>query len=83
MFTDVVKMGKKGQITLPKLVRDEENYRDGDEFTLSQMPGGDLMLHKITEKTPEEKLLDFLETVPKFDWRKAFREIEEERNRER
>ncbi len=83
MYTDVVKLGKKGQITLPKEIRDDEDYHEGDVFTINHIPGGDIILQKKSDKTPEEKLMDFLDTVPKFDVRKAWKEIEEERNRER
>jgi len=83
MFTDVVKMGKKGQITLPKEIRDDEDYQEGDEFFLTHMPGGDVTLHKKTIGTPEDRLLELIKTLPKINWRKAWKEVEEERSHER
>ncbi|MBI5226504.1 AbrB/MazE/SpoVT family DNA-binding domain-containing protein [Candidatus Micrarchaeota archaeon] len=52
MFTDIVKLGKKGQITLPKEIREDEGYREGDEFKLTHMPGGDVLLQKRNGQSP-------------------------------
>ncbi len=81
-FTDVVKMGKKGQITIPKIIRDEDNFKEDDTFVVTHILGGDVILKKKEVKTPEEKLLEIIKTFPKFDWRKAWEEVREERKLE-
>ncbi|MBI4145897.1 AbrB/MazE/SpoVT family DNA-binding domain-containing protein [Candidatus Woesearchaeota archaeon] len=81
-YTDKVKLGKKGQITIPKKIRDEDKLQEDDLFIVTHLPGGDIILKKKKVKTPEDKLWAILRTMPKFDWRKAWEEVREERRRE-
>lgn len=83
-MTTEVKLGKKGQITIPKVIRDEDNLQEDDVFTVTHMPGGDIILsQQKVEKDPIDRLLEFLETQPRINAREAWEEIKEERKRER
>lgn len=46
---EVVKIGKRGQITIPADVRKKENLRKGDFLELSEV-GGVLTLRKVEKK---------------------------------
>jgi len=81
-FTDKVKMGKKGQITIPKKIRDEDRLVEEDTFVVTHLPSGEILLRKAVEKTPEDTLFEFLKSLPPLDWRKAWEEVREERKRE-
>ncbi len=75
-----VTLGKKGQLTIPKIIRDQAHLHEDDTFMLSQTPGGDIIIRKIKDvEAPEEKLLQLLEKLPKFDFKKAWAEVVEER----
>ena len=78
-FRDNVKLGKKGQITIPKKIRDEDGLKDDDEFTVTHTPGGEIVLRKAVHKAPEDELLELIRTFPRFDWRTAWEEVREER----
>ncbi len=47
-----VKLGKKGQITIPKKIRDEDNLKEDDVFIVKHMPSGTTMLEKQRRKIP-------------------------------
>ncbi len=82
-FTDTVRLGKKGQITLPKKIRDESHLSENDLFIVTHMPSGDIILRKKNIRTPEDAMLALLQKVPSFDAKQAWKEIREERRRER
>lgn len=83
-MTDKVFLGKKGQITIPKKIRDEDGLKEDDAFIVTHMPGGDIILSRQeAEKDPIDRLLEFLETQPRINAREAWEEIKEERKRER
>lgn len=82
-MTDKVKLGKKGQITIPKWIRDEDSFQEDDVFIVTHTPGGDTILRKQTTKTPEDIMLEVIEKMPRFNWREAWKEVEAERARER
>lgn len=82
-FTDTVKLGKKGQITIPKKIRDEDELREEDIFIVLHAPGGEIILQKQKTKAPEDLMLEAIHSAPKFDWRKAWEEVKAERRRER
>ena len=81
-ITDTIKMGKKGQITIPKIIRDEDSFNEGDTLNITNMPGGDIILQKKHAPTADDKLFEFLEKMPKINWRKAWEEIKAERKQE-
>ncbi len=78
-----VRLGKKGQITIPKKIRAGKGWKEDDAFIVSEMAGEEIMIKKESEKKPEEVMLEIIRSLPKFDWRKAWKEVEEERKKER
>ena len=78
-FNETVKLGKKGQITIPKKIRDEDNLKENDSFTVSHMPGGDIILIKKTAKTPEDLMIEVIMRAPPFDAKAAWEEVKKER----
>ncbi len=61
MIEEVVKIGKRGQITLPSGIRESENLNEGDFVELSDL-GGVITMRKI-EKKPS--VLDLFAEVGK------------------
>lgn len=82
LFVDEVKMGKKGQITLPKKIRDCEGLKENDEFTIQHTRGGDIILSKAKKKTGIDRALEIAESFSDVDWDKAWEEVKAERARE-
>jgi len=82
-YTDKVKLGKKGQVTIPKKIRDEDKLKENDVFIVVHIPGGDIILRKRQIKAPEDMMLEAIRRAPKFDAEAAWREVLEERKRER
>ncbi|MBI2140170.1 AbrB/MazE/SpoVT family DNA-binding domain-containing protein [Candidatus Woesearchaeota archaeon] len=83
LIIETIKVGKKGQITLPIKIREMDNIREHDRLKLSHMPNGNMVLTKINiGKTPEDEMLEIIDRAPRFDWRKVWKEMEEERARE-
>lgn len=80
-MTSKVKLGKKGQITIPKKIRDEDNFEENDTFIVTHTPGGDIVMRKIATEDPIDQALAILDRVPHFDWRKAWEEVREERKK--
>ena len=82
LISGVIKIGRRGQITLPKTVRVAEDLRRGDKLKLVRQPSGSIYLTKLPkEKDPFERLMKVLEKVPKFDFGKTWKEVQEERRR--
>lgn len=42
-----------------------------------------MMSEKQKIKTPEDRLIEIVKKVPHFGWKKAWKEVKEERKRER
>ncbi len=76
-------MAKRGQITIPKPIRDEDGLREDDFFIMTHLPGGDILLRKQKLKQPEDVMLEAIMKAPSFDADKAWQEIKAERRRER
>ena len=76
-----VKVGKKGQFTIPKKIRDRDHIKEDDLFNVTLMSDGSILLKRETKKV--DKLLEFIRALPKIDWDKAWKEIEAERDLER
>lgn len=83
VITKIVKLGKKGQITIPRKIRKEENFKENDKFVLTHITNGELILKKKKYDSPEKRLLNLIKTFKPFDWRKAWEEVREERKRDR
>lgn len=82
LISGIIKIGRRGQITLPKTLRVVEDLRRGDKLKLVRQPTGTIYLTKLAkEKDPFERLMKVLEKVPKFDFEKAWKEVQEERRR--
>ncbi|MBI2142532.1 AbrB/MazE/SpoVT family DNA-binding domain-containing protein [Candidatus Woesearchaeota archaeon] len=56
-IVDKAKLGKKGQLTIPKKIRDEDGLQENDEFIVMHMPGGDITLQKKRKRSPEDMML--------------------------
>tara|TARA_Y100000310_G_C20004704_1_gene500141 strand:- start:118 stop:369 length:252 start_codon:yes stop_codon:yes gene_type:complete len=82
-MTGTVRVGKKGQITLPKKLRDEDDCKEGDRMEYAHMPNGDIVLRKQEQQDPLENLFATIKKMPKFDVDKAWNEIKAERKLER
>ncbi|MBI1972792.1 AbrB/MazE/SpoVT family DNA-binding domain-containing protein [Candidatus Woesearchaeota archaeon] len=82
-MVDKVKLGKKGQITIPKKIRDEDSLKEDDVFIVKHMPSGTIMLEKQRRKNPYDMIFEAIAMAPKFDADKAWKEVKEERKRER
>jgi len=84
LFKEKVKLGKKGQITIPKCIRDEDNLKEDDVFIVQHMPGGDIILSKqISINTPEDLMIEAIMSAPPFDADAAWEEIKRERRQDR
>ncbi len=84
-FASVVKLGKKGQLTLPKKLRDFYQLEEDDEFNLERLPSGDIKLAKRTVKSPEDKILEAIAMMqgPPIDVDAAWEAVLAERLKER
>lgn len=49
-MTEIVKVGKKGQITLPKEIRDEENLEEGELLEVKDMGEEGIFISKVNKK---------------------------------
>lgn len=82
-FTDVVRIGKKGQITIPKAIRDEDDLQEDDAFIVTHTTSGAIILQKQKTMKPEDLMLEAVQRSPKIDWKRAWKEARDERRRER
>ncbi len=82
-MVDTVKLAKKGQITIPKSIRDEDGFQENEVFVISHLPGGEIVLRPQKLKNPEERMLELIRAAPSFDAKAAWKEVREERRRER
>ena len=82
-MTDTIRLGRKGQVTIPKKIRDMGHLKEDDQLIVTNMPGGDIILRKKIIENPIDRALEIISNAPHFDWRKAWKEVLEERKRER
>ena len=83
-YTDEVKLGKKGQITIPKKIRDEDKFEEEDIFIVNHMPSGDIILKRKAKHIPTDWLERILRQVPpNFNADEAWQEVLAERRKER
>ncbi len=83
LFVKEVCMAKKGQITIPKAIRDEDGLKENDTFIVTHTYNGDIVFKVKEKQAAEDLMFKAIHQAPKFDWRKAWQEIREERNRDR
>ncbi len=62
-----LKIAKRGQITLPKKMRERQHLRDNDILLLMQLPSGDIVLRKEEIHKPEDMILRAIQKAPAFD----------------
>jgi AbrB family looped-hinge helix DNA binding protein len=55
----VVRMSEKGQIVVPKEIRDQRGFRYGSEFAVLETKAGDLVFRPVRTK-PKMDLVDHL-----------------------
>ncbi len=82
-FIEKVKLGKKGQVTIPKKIREEDSLKENDVFVVQHTMGGNIILTKQTTKTPEDLMLDAIMRAPKINAKGAWEEIKRERKLDR
>ena len=79
-ITKIVKVGERGQIVIPKLIRKIERIKPKDSLKVTDV-AGTINIRKIEKKTAEEQFFEFIENsgLSTKDWK----DIERERSRER
>lgn len=85
-MTEIVKVGKKGQITLPKKIRDKEDLDEGELLEIKDMGEGGIFISKVDKKREVEtafrllgKETDFSDTEDVVDYcRKVRSEVIDE-----
>lgn len=82
LISKKVRIGRKGQLTIPKKIRDKSYLKENDILIISETPGGDFLIRRTKEATPEDRMFAILAKIPPFDWKKAWREVKEERRKD-
>lgn len=74
-----VKVGERGQITIPKKIRTEDKIMTNDTLLVTHLPGGSIVLRKMEKEKPEERIMKIIMEAPKIDFKKTWKEVQEER----
>lgn len=53
-MTDVVKVGEKGQITIPKKIREKEGLKKGESLEVKDLGEGTILLTNVDKKKEAE-----------------------------
>lgn len=75
IIQEYVKVSERGQITIPKAIREKELIRPNMILRIIDMPGA-IIIEKISTKSPEDMILEALRAA-KFtdeDWEEIQRE---------
>ena len=76
-----VKVGERGQVVIPKTMRDSEHIKPNQILRIKNIPGAIVIEKPSTVKSPEEKILEILtKTKARFtekDWEQIHKEREE------
>ncbi len=83
IITDKVKLGRKGQITIPKRIRDADGLAEDDTFIVTRIQGGEIIIRRQKVRSPEDLMLDAISRMPRFDPNEAWQEVRMERKQER
>lgn len=75
----IIKIGEKGQITIPKIARENWKINPGDKAKIIVTPSGMIIMHIIKEESPEDKILETIKKAPRIDFKKLWKEVEKER----
>ncbi len=59
IMTDVVKVGEKGQITIPKKIREKEGLKKGESLEVKDLGEGTILLTSVNKKKESDYLLNF------------------------
>lgn len=78
-----IKVGERGQITIPKSIRMEDRIMSKDLIRLTRLPGGAIMIRKLEKEKPEDKIMDIIMKSKKIDFKRSWEEIQKERDAER
>jgi len=79
ILQEYVNVGERGQITIPKSIREKELIRPNMILRIIDMPGA-IVIEKMSTKSPEDMILEALQEA-KFtdeDWEEIQREREME-----
>ena len=63
LITQTIKIGRRGQITLPKTLRMVENLKRGDKLKLVRQPTGAIYLSKVPKENPISKKVSWLPII--------------------
>lgn len=80
---EIATLGKDGQLIIPKKIRDAKKLRAGDQLIIQYIPDGALILKKLEKENPYDIILKAIASAPKFNADEAWKEVKEERKRER
>ena len=72
---ETTKLSTKGQIVLPKAIRESRGWRAGMEFTVEETPQG--ILIRPAKGVPETRLEDVVGCIPYKGRPKTIREMDE------
>lgn len=78
-----VKVGERGQVTIPKRIRMEDNITSRDVMRLTHLPGGGILMQKIEKERPEDRIAAVIQESPRIDSEAAWKEVQSEREVER
>ena len=82
MYSAVSVVGERGQITIPKLLRDAEGLKSKDKVLL-RFEGNKITLEKLSKKTKDELMKEFyvkyadLNKQVNDEWKYVSREADE------
>ncbi|HLD33346.1 MAG TPA: AbrB/MazE/SpoVT family DNA-binding domain-containing protein [Candidatus Nanoarchaeia archaeon] len=76
-----VRLSHKGQFTIPKRIRDEEDFKEDDTFLVHHTSCGEIILRKKQNVIAEDALFKAIEKMPRFDFDKAWKDVKAERKR--
>lgn len=82
-MTDTIKIAKKGQITIPKQIRDEDGLKENDVLIVTHLPGGEILLRKHLRRDSVDMMLEAVRQSPPIGAATAWEEVKAERRRER
>jgi len=79
IIQEYVKVGERGQITIPKAIREKELIRSNEILKIIDIPGA-IIIEKISTKSPEDVILDVLREakLTDEDWEEIHKEREME-----
>jgi AbrB family looped-hinge helix DNA binding protein len=83
MYTSYTKVGERGQITIPKIIRDTANIKYNDKLVV-RIDNNQILIEKTTQKEDKNKLLEKgYKEMAKEDLKtlKAFKDVDKDTNK--